>query len=192
MCSSARTPPPSPPRTRWWCYQDGPVRWHRCLRCDGWLQRARPEHPQRERVEPRDEIELPLRGSALRDRYVLRLIALDRAIHVIVLAGLSIALFTFAANDEALHHDYQNIMNDLAGWRSGCLAGARRPRLPRPGLQVLARRTCASSGACCSPSPRSRPPRWSASGATSAGPNTSRSSPRLPSCPSRSTSSRTG
>lgn len=100
-------------------YEDGGVRWYRCLRCDSWIQRPRPEHPQRERVESRGEIVLPLRGSALRDRYVLRLIAVDRAIHVIVLVGLSIALFTFAANDEALRHDYQNIMNDLAGGAPG-------------------------------------------------------------------------
>jgi uncharacterized membrane protein (DUF2068 family) len=99
--------------------QDGAVRWHRCLRCDGWVGRAAPEQPGRDRVEPRDEISLPLRGAALRDRYVLRLIALDRSIHVIVLAGLAVALFTFAAHNQALHHDYQNIMNDLAGGAPG-------------------------------------------------------------------------
>ena len=99
--------------------QDGAVRWHRCLRCDAWVGRAAPEHPDRERVEAKDEIALPLRGAALRDRYVLRLIALDRAIHVIVLAGLAVALFTFAAHSQALHHDYQNIMNDLAGGAPG-------------------------------------------------------------------------
>ncbi len=99
--------------------RDGAARWHRCLRCDDWVRRAEPGHPARPRVEQRDEIHLPLRGSALRDRYVLRLIALDRAIHVIVLTGLAIALFTFAAHDQALHHDYQNIMNDLAGGTPG-------------------------------------------------------------------------
>ncbi|HEY5383783.1 MAG TPA: DUF2127 domain-containing protein [Acidimicrobiales bacterium] len=97
----------------------GDVRWHRCLRCDDWVTLAPPLAPGRERVETRDEIALPLRGAALRDRYVLRLIAVDRAIHVIVLTGLSIALFTFAAHDQALHHDYQNIMNDLAGGTPG-------------------------------------------------------------------------
>jgi uncharacterized membrane protein (DUF2068 family) len=95
------------------------VRWHRCLRCDAWVGRAAPAQPGRERVEQRDEIQLPLRGSALRDRYILRLIAVDRAIHVIVLGGLAIALFTFAAHDLALHHDYQDIMNDLAGGAPG-------------------------------------------------------------------------
>ena len=95
------------------------MRWHRCLRCDDWVRLALPAEPGRPRVETRDEIALPLRGAALRDRYILRLIAVDRAIHVIVLTGLAVALFTFAAHDQALHHDYQNIMNDLAGGTPG-------------------------------------------------------------------------
>ncbi len=99
--------------------EDGAVRWHRCLRCDDWVQRAAPEAPSREAVESRDEIRLPLRGSALRDRYVLRLIALDRAVHVVVLSGLAIVLFTFAAHNQALHRDYENIMTDLAGGAPG-------------------------------------------------------------------------
>jgi uncharacterized membrane protein (DUF2068 family) len=99
--------------------EDEGARWHRCLRCDDWVRRTPPPRPSRERIPPRNEIELPLRGSALRDRYVLRLIAVDRAIHVVVLSGLAIALFTFAAHDQALHHDYQNIMNDLAGGTPG-------------------------------------------------------------------------
>jgi len=98
---------------------EGAVRWHRCLRCDCWVALAAPDRPTRARVEQRGEIRLPLRGAALRDRYVLRLIALDRAVHVIVLIGLAIALLTFAAHDRALHHDYQNIMNDLAGGTPG-------------------------------------------------------------------------
>jgi hypothetical protein len=98
---------------------DGPLRWHRCLRCDCWVPQAAPDQPARQRVEQRDEIRLPLRGAALRDRYVLRLIAVDRAVHVIVLSALAVALLTFAAHDQALHHDYQNIMNDLAGGTPG-------------------------------------------------------------------------
>ena len=142
--------------------QDGSVRWHRCLRCDDWV-RGRSRRAGRARVEKRDEIALPLRGAALRDRYVLRLIALDRAIHFIVLTGLAIALLTFAAHDQALHHDYQNIMNDLAGGR---------PVLPRraaswaisAGPSSTRRRTCASSGSCFWPSGRWRGPSWSGCG----------------------------
>ena len=51
----------------------------------------------------RDEIELPARGPDLRDRYVLRLIAVDRAIHVVVLITLAVVLFTFAGHDASLH-----------------------------------------------------------------------------------------
>jgi len=99
--------------------QDGDVRWYRCLRCDSWVRQPNPEHPVRDRVESRDEIQLPVRGAALRDRYVLRLIAVDRAIHVVVLTSLAIVLLTFAAHNLALHQDYQNLMNDLAGGDPG-------------------------------------------------------------------------
>ncbi|HWD56561.1 MAG TPA: DUF2127 domain-containing protein [Acidimicrobiales bacterium] len=99
--------------------QDREGRWYRCLRCDSWVRRADPEHPRRDRVEPRDQIELPVRGSALRDRYVLRLIAFDRAIHVVVLSGLAIVLLTFAAHDKSLHQDYDNLMSALAGSAPG-------------------------------------------------------------------------
>jgi len=95
------------------------ARWHRCLRCDAWVLKGIPDDPTRERVPPRDEIELPARGPILRDRYVLRLIAVDRAIHVIVLTTLALVLFTFARHDASLHRDYVNIMNDLSGGNPG-------------------------------------------------------------------------
>ncbi len=91
------------------------VRWCRCLRCDAWFPYPVPEHPTAERVPARDAIELPLRGPALRDRYVLRLIALDRAVHVVVLTFLAVVFLTFAGHDKALHDGYQNIMNALNG-----------------------------------------------------------------------------
>jgi uncharacterized membrane protein (DUF2068 family) len=91
------------------------VRWYRCLRCDAWLAGAIPDSPARPRVPSRSEIELPARGPVLRDRYVLRLIAAERAIHVVVLTALAIVLFLFARHDAALHRDYVDVMNDLNG-----------------------------------------------------------------------------
>jgi uncharacterized membrane protein (DUF2068 family) len=99
--------------------EEGGVRWYRCLRCDAWLTAGIPEEPTREHVIPREEIEIPARGPLLRDRYVLRLIAVDRAIHVLVFGTLAIVLFTFARHDTALHRDYINIMNDLSGGSPG-------------------------------------------------------------------------
>jgi len=95
------------------------VRWYRCLRCDAWLPGDVPPTPTRERVPAREEIEIPDRGPILRDRYVLRLIALDRAIHVLVLSVLAVVLFTFARHDATLHHDYTEIMSDLSGTTPG-------------------------------------------------------------------------
>ncbi len=99
--------------------EDGPTRWHRCLRCDGWFPLPRPAEPTRPTVPTRDEIELPLRGRRLRDRYVLRLIAVDRAIHVVVLVGLAIAVFFFANHRQEIRHDYLEIMNSLTGSSGG-------------------------------------------------------------------------
>jgi uncharacterized membrane protein (DUF2068 family) len=99
--------------------EQGAVRWHRCLRCDDWVVGTAPAEPTRDRVPPRSEITVPARGPALRDKYVLRLIAIDRAIHVIVLTVLAVVLFTFAKHDASLHRDYVNIMNDLSGGTPG-------------------------------------------------------------------------
>jgi len=58
-------------------------------------------------------VALPLRGRPLRDRYVLRLIALDRALHFLVLGVLSAGLFLFAHNKAMLHADFTRILKDL-------------------------------------------------------------------------------
>jgi uncharacterized membrane protein (DUF2068 family) len=62
---------------------------------------------------------LPLRGRPLRDRYVLRLIALDRALQFLVLAALAAALFLFANNKVMLNGDFTRILKDLQGGLGG-------------------------------------------------------------------------
>ena len=64
--------------------EDDGLRWYRCLRCDSWVPLNPPADPAAEYPPPRQEVVLPLRGRPLRDRYVLRLIALDRALHFLV------------------------------------------------------------------------------------------------------------
>ena len=95
------------------------LRWYRCLRCDSWLPRPPPDAPTRDRLPERDEIEFPLRGRGLRDRYVLRLIAVERAVHVVVLSGLAVAVFLFIGHRKTLQHDYVSIMNGLFGSSGG-------------------------------------------------------------------------
>ena len=136
---SGPTPRRSPPTTRCSCARTARCAGTAACAATTGCRRARPEQPGRERVEPqgRDRV-APARRRPCATATSCASLPLDRAIHVVVLSGLAIVLFTFAAHDQALHHDYENIMNDLAGRRARRLPGARRPRLLRPGLQVLA------------------------------------------------------
>jgi uncharacterized membrane protein (DUF2068 family) len=99
--------------------ETGGLRWHRCVRCDSWLPIAPPAEPGKETLPPRERIELPLRGKALRDRVVLRIIAIDRAIHFVLLAALSVAVFLVAAHEAGLRRVFYRIVNAAEGSSSG-------------------------------------------------------------------------
>src|SRR6476620_4781850 len=103
----------------------GGLRWYRCLRCDSWLPLTPPEHPARKYPPARDEIMLPLRGKPLRDRYVLRLIAVDRLLHFLVLSALAAAVCLFASDRAALDAEFTRILNDLQGGVGGPLSNSR-------------------------------------------------------------------
>ncbi len=89
------------------------ARWHRCLRCDSWLPLAPPREPTREYPPPAAEIRLPLRGKTLRDKVVLRVIAVDRALHFVILGLLAAAIFLFAAHEDSLRRGFYRIFTDL-------------------------------------------------------------------------------
>jgi uncharacterized membrane protein (DUF2068 family) len=93
----------------------GGLRWYRCLRCDSWLPLEPPEKPQHRYPPGRAEIELPLRGKALRDKVVLRLIAVDRALHFVVLAFIALAIFIFAAKQATLRDPVYRVLADFEG-----------------------------------------------------------------------------
>jgi uncharacterized membrane protein (DUF2068 family) len=95
------------------------IRWHRCLRCDSWLPLPPPERPVRRQMPPREEIELPLRGKPLRDKIVLRVIAVDRAFHFVVLTLLGVLILAFASNRAQLQHQFFRIVTDLQGGVAG-------------------------------------------------------------------------
>jgi uncharacterized membrane protein (DUF2068 family) len=107
--------------------EDG-VRWHRCLRCDSWLPLPVPENPARDHPPEREQIALPIRGRPLRDAFVLRLIALDRGLHFLILAFLSVAVFTFAANRDALQQLYVRVLEAVQGGLGGPTIAAAHHR----------------------------------------------------------------
>jgi uncharacterized membrane protein (DUF2068 family) len=93
----------------------GGLRWYRCLRCDSWLPLEPPAHPTARFPPDRAQVELPLRGRSLRDKIVLRLIAIDRAFHFVVLGAIAVAVFLFAANQHALRGRVYRVLTDLQG-----------------------------------------------------------------------------
>jgi uncharacterized membrane protein (DUF2068 family) len=103
------------------------VRWHRCLRCDSWLPIPAPDAPARDVPPDPAEIDLPPRGKPLRDKIVLRLIAINRALHFIVLGAIAIAIFVFASHREALRGKAYRVIVDLQ-------TGADGSRAPTHGL----------------------------------------------------------
>ncbi len=92
---------------------EGSFRFYRCLRCDSWVALAPPESPGRAHPPDRGEIVVPKRGKALRDRVVLRLIAVDRGFHFVVLVLLGVGVLLFAAHEATLRNAYYNILADL-------------------------------------------------------------------------------
>jgi uncharacterized membrane protein (DUF2068 family) len=95
------------------------ARWHRCLRCDSWLALPAPDAPAREHPPDRNEIELPLRGRPLRDKIVLRLIAINRAVHFVVLGLLGFAILLFASHRESFRDRFYRVVTDLQGGVAG-------------------------------------------------------------------------
>jgi uncharacterized membrane protein (DUF2068 family) len=91
------------------------TRWCRCLRCDSWIALPAPAQPAHPHPPERGEIELPLRGKPLRDKIVLRVIAIDRAFHFIVLAGLGVVVLVFSADRSTLRHTFYKVAADLQG-----------------------------------------------------------------------------
>jgi uncharacterized membrane protein (DUF2068 family) len=73
-------------------------RWYRCLRCDAWLPLPPPAKVKREVPPDLTGIRLPNRGRVLRDKIVLRIIAIDRAIHFVLLGGLAVLAFFLASH----------------------------------------------------------------------------------------------
>jgi len=91
----------------------GAVRWHRCLRCDVWVPLPPPSAPSRPHPPEPEEITPPLRGRPLRDRYVLRLIAVDRFLHVVVLTALAVAILVLMTHQARWQAEFARFAADL-------------------------------------------------------------------------------
>jgi uncharacterized membrane protein (DUF2068 family) len=78
-----------------------------------------PAAPAAAHLPDHAEIQIPLRGKALRDKVVLRLIALDRALHFLILVGLGLGVVAIAANEASVRTRFYRILTDLQGGVAG-------------------------------------------------------------------------
>jgi uncharacterized membrane protein (DUF2068 family) len=99
--------------------EDEGTRWYRCLRCDAWVALPPPAEPARPYPPDPEDISLPRRGRPLRDRFVLRVIAVERLFHLLVLGALDVAIFAFAGHRSSLKRDYTRILQDFQGGLGG-------------------------------------------------------------------------
>jgi uncharacterized membrane protein (DUF2068 family) len=87
------------------------MRWLRCLRCDAWQPLPVPAEPGRQFPPDLTDDDIPLRGKLLRDRYVLRLIAVDRLLHTVGLGLLAAAAVWFILHRERLNGVLVNVLD---------------------------------------------------------------------------------
>lgn len=98
--------------------RDG-VRWCRCLRCDDWTPLVGPAEAAHRYPPDRNEIVIPDRGKALRDKIVLRLIALDRLLHFLILVALGIAVLVLARHENAARNEFDRVLAAIQGGVAG-------------------------------------------------------------------------
>jgi uncharacterized membrane protein (DUF2068 family) len=87
----------------------------RCTRCDVWIATTPPAKPVRETLKPLPEIKVPRRGKVLREAIILRLIAINRAVHSVLFGLLATVLILLELNLGSLHDEAARILRDLAG-----------------------------------------------------------------------------
>jgi hypothetical protein len=93
-------------------------RLHRCLRCLVWVEHPAPIRASGPAVTI-DGVRIPARGRALRDAFVLRLIANDKGLHALLLALVGIALIFLSSNHAAAHDSFLRILVALSITRVG-------------------------------------------------------------------------
>ena len=85
----------------------------RCLRCDSWREVPRPDELARPTLPPLAEIRLPRRGEALREAIILRIIAIDRMVHVVLFGLLFAVALSFKLNLGPLRDQARKILDAL-------------------------------------------------------------------------------
>jgi uncharacterized membrane protein (DUF2068 family) len=85
----------------------------RCLRCDSWIVVPRPIEPSAPTLPPLAQIPLPRRGEELREAIVLRIIAIDRLVHVVLFGAVFAVALELRLNIGPLRDTAQRFLDAL-------------------------------------------------------------------------------
>jgi uncharacterized membrane protein (DUF2068 family) len=92
----------------------------RCVRCDAWIPVT--VAASRELLPSLEELEVPTRGQALRDRFLLRVIAVDRGVHAVLFGLLGFVLIevyarfgSLRAESDAIVRALEKLLGETAG-----------------------------------------------------------------------------
>src|SRR2546423_11130716 len=83
----------------------------RCTRCDVWLPVPKPAEPAAQTLPAVEDLEVPVRGRALRDSIILKLIAVDRGVHAVVFALLAALLIYIDQHLGGLQHGAHSLLD---------------------------------------------------------------------------------
>jgi uncharacterized membrane protein (DUF2068 family) len=103
------------------------TRMARCIRCDAWLVVP----PPTERLEELTPAHVPRRGKELRDAVILRLIAIDRALHSVLFGVAAIGLFVLRLDLGGLQASARHLINGASNTLAGPGQTASRDSLQR-------------------------------------------------------------
>lgn len=84
-----------------------------CLRCADWVLVDPPVPGTGTHVESPADVDRPRRGKALRQAIVLRLIAVDKAVHAVAFAAVSVAAMVLDQRIDALHSWAESVRTAL-------------------------------------------------------------------------------
>lgn len=109
----------------------------RCTRCDVWVETDRPQEPEGETLPPLAETPVPRRGEDLREAIVIRVIAIDRAVHSVVFGLLAAGLIVLDLDLGPVRSQAQKVVDALGGTVADTGQGPSRDFLMRS-LQKVA------------------------------------------------------
>ena len=115
----------------------------RCLRCDCWIEHRPPsgDEVKYAHIPPLDQIRKPRRGEQLNEAIVMRLIALNKALHALTFTLLAITLQLVRANFSALQTLSKRMLDSLQGSLNDTGQGASHSWLSEHLESVLHLRT---------------------------------------------------